>query len=623
MEYKLRMLFISVGIVFFFSNSWAQDQKVCDDLFSATCLGPNGRNKFAERNEKTKEGAVKVVRDARDKTAKELGFKDFDEALKSRLKEAGFELKNPPDEKTWKLLKGEIESDGSYDSNEAKRLYVSAELCDKDVDELKKISYYGITDLNELKKVQDQVDNFWNKYNGKATKIHSNDIPDFISNYIGDKCKRLKNDPDHYKPEENPEAAKVCGNIEQLRREAVRIFRLEGTPEYQVESEKFIRENLIPDLSYHSPPSASTTTNPPPEKSEVDKARDQIQKTLNRTYSYCYSYSEAIKKSAKKVAEDFMKEINTSKTTVESVIGAFYTDENKKKANEMFVTAKTDIQDMITKFVKDPQKRTEIMNGYDSLNLLWMENPPDSSYKKGPRGNLVLDDQKAVPSYVRQFSDDPLNVFADPTLSHFTTMNANYVPVLSMGRYNQKERVAMMPVFIQNMKDNPYVFQTVLAHEAGHKIGPLVSRINGYDLTPEYKELLACYKDNKSIKLEENQADETIADYISSEVMARQISKLPKEQRQSALMSSMEAFCQFDVTMTHMHTVMCKGAHPENSLRISGVYGANPNMRKAIGCEGDSPNFKSCGLKDIKLPEISNSSRATVDSDANAARGTR
>jgi hypothetical protein len=278
---------------------------------------------------------------------------------------------------------------------------------------------------------------------------------------------------------------------------------------------------------------------------------------------------------------------------------------------------------MVSKFVKDPERRTEIMNGYDSLNLLWMENPPDGAYKKGPRGNLVLDDQKATPSYVRQFSDDLLNVFSDPDMSYFTTMNANYVPVLSMGRYNQKERVAMMPVFIQNMKDNPFVFQSVLAHEAGHKIGPLVSRINGYDLAPEYKDLLVCYKDNKSIKLEENQADETIADYISSEVMARQISKLPKEQKLPAFMSSMEAFCQFDAKMTNMNTAMCKEAHPENSLRISGIYGANPNMRKAIGCEGDSPNFKSCGLKDIKLPEAVKSTGARVDSDSSAARGTR
>jgi ElaB/YqjD/DUF883 family membrane-anchored ribosome-binding protein len=343
MGYKRRLFFISIGIISFFNYSQAQDQKVCDDLFSATCLGSNGRSKFAEKNEKIRENAAKVVRDARDRTAKELGFKDFDDALKSRLKDAGFDIKNPPDEKTWKLLKGEIESDGSYDSNEAKKLYVSAESCDKDVEELKKISYYSITDLNELKKIQGQIDNFSNKYNAKAVKIYANDIPDFISTYIGDKCKRLKNEPDHYKAEENPQAAKACGNMEQLRREAVRIFRLEGTPEYQVESEKFIRENLISDLSYYMPPYAPSPAGPTPEKTEVEKAKDQIQKTLSRTYTYCYSYSDAIKKSAKKVAQDFMKEINTSKTTVESVIGAFYTDENKKKANQMFVIAKTDI----------------------------------------------------------------------------------------------------------------------------------------------------------------------------------------------------------------------------------------------------------------------------------------
>ena len=42
--------------------------------------------------------------------------------------------------------------------------------------------------------------------------------------------------------------------------------------------------------------------------------------------------------------------------------------------------------------------------------------------------------------------------------------------------------------------------------------------INGYDLTSEYKDLLAYYKDGKFINLQNGQEDETIANDISSVV---------------------------------------------------------------------------------------------------------
>jgi hypothetical protein len=211
-------------------------------------------------------------------------------------------------------------------------------------------------------------------------------------------------------------------------------------------------------------------------------------------------------------------------------------------------------------------------------------------------------------------------IFSGPSLSFFTQLNAFYTPQVQFGKMKMEEQVNMMPAFVYNLDKNPYAFLSVVAHEAGHKIGPMVSKINGYDLEPEYRELLNCYKDNKSIKLEEHQKDETIADYISSEVLARQIQKLPAEKRKQALMSSMEDFCIFDDYGNHNHSISCKGSHPENSLRVGGVYGANPSIRKIMGCEKDSPKFKSCGLKTsiLDLPEVGSVSSGSTNSNTDS-----
>lgn len=249
--------------------------------------------------------------------------------------------------------------------------------------------------------------------------------------------------------------------------------------------------------------------------------------------------------------------------------------------------------------MKDPKKKSKIINDYDSLKLAWMEKPPESAYSK--KGNvLVLDEAKAPPSQAQMFTIDAFFAFSDASLSFFTTINANYMPQVQLGKIRVAERVNMMPALIRLGEELPYSLLGIIAHEAGHKIGPEVAEINGYDLKGAYADLLACYKDKKSINLRKDQGDEAIADYISSEVLARQISRLPAEKRQDALITAMTDFCLFEALDSGIN---CRGVHPENSLRISGIFGANPNLRKAVGCQGDSPSFKSCGLKNISLPE--------------------
>lgn len=596
----------------------------CDDLFGASCMGADGKPKYAGISKEMPKELSKPIKEARDKTAKEMGFKDFDDAIKNKLKNAGIDLKDSPDEEAFKSLKMEGGTI-TYGGDNAKKLYSSVEQCDKEQKELQGTSYYNLTEASALNDLLKKYESFASKHRELSVKHFAKDIPNFISNNIGNKCNQLKSSStsssSSYKPEENQEIVKACENFQKIKRQAIDLYRAEGTADYDKKAEDFVRENMLPELKYSYSSATSTSgTTPAPEKTEVEKLRDKISALSSSSYSVCQNYSSVIENAGRKVVQDLMEKVSKSKTTVDGVIDSFYTEDRKKLAMSLYNTARADVQDLAKSFVKDNKKRGDILDGYDSLKLFWMEKPTDSAYTTKD-GVKVLDIEKA------SLTDMTAQIFSDPSLSFFTQVNAFYTPQAQFGKMKMEEQVNMMPAFVYNLDKNPYAFLSVVAHEAGHKIGPMVSKINGYDLEPEYRELLNCYKDNKSIKLEEQQKDETIADYISSEVLARQIQKLPAEKRKQALMSSMEDFCIFDDYGNHNHSISCKGSHPENSLRVGGVYGANPSIRKIMGCEKDSPKFKTCGLKTsiLNLPEVGSVSSGNTNSntDNKATKGVR
>lgn len=605
-------------------SSKAGETEPCDDLFGASCMGADGKPKYTGISKEMPKELSKPIKEARDKTAKEMGFKDFDDAIKAKLKNAGIDLKENPDEEAFKSLKMEGGTI-TYGGDNAKKLYSSVEQCDKDQKELQGTSYYSLTEATALNDLLKKYESFGSKYRELSIKHFAKDIPNFISNNIGNKCNQLKSSSSTstYKPEENQEIVKGCDNFQKIKRQAIELYRSEGTADYDKKAEAFVRENMLPELRYSYSSSTTSTTGgatPAPEKTEVERLRDRIGAISNSSYSVCQNYSSTVENAGRKVVQDLMEKVSKSKTTVDGVIDSFYTEDRKKTAMSLYNNARADVQDLAKGFVKDNKKRGDILDGYDSLKLFWMEKPADSAYttKDGVR---VLDIEKA------SLTDMTAQIFSDPSLSFFTQVNAFYTPQVQFGKLKMEEQVNMMPAFVYHIDKNPYAFLSVVAHEAGHKIGPMISKINGYDLEPEYRELLACYKDNKSIKLEEGQKDETIADYISSEVLARQIQKLPADKRKQALMSSMEDFCIFDDYGNHTHSVNCKGGHPENSLRVGGIYGANPSIRKIMGCEKDSPKYKTCGLKTsiLDLPEVGSINNGTTNSntDSKTTKGVR
>ena len=236
-----------------------------------------------------------------------------------------------------------------------------------------------------------------------------------------------------------------------------------------------------------------------------------------------------------------MTEISKSKTTIESLIDEFYSNEKKQVADAIYNSTRSDVQDLIHSFVKQPEKRGKILDSYEKLKLVWMKKLNKTVYRE-KFGWQILDENKLSPT---DNALGDLDIFTDPSLSFFKEPGSSYRPKITIGVLTFNPQLNIVPLFIHLLDSNPFIFLSMIAHEMSHPIGPQVSQIHGYDLKPEYRDLLSCYRGRKSIKLRTNQSDEVIADYISSEVLARQINQLPLEKRKQAMLSAMEHILYF------------------------------------------------------------------------------
>ncbi|MBO9667895.1 MAG: hypothetical protein J7501_13920, partial [Bdellovibrio sp.] len=73
------------------------DKLVCEDLFAASCLGSDGQSKYKDQEKALTAQINQSIKDARNKAAVELGFKDFNSAVKAKLKDAGIAINENPE----------------------------------------------------------------------------------------------------------------------------------------------------------------------------------------------------------------------------------------------------------------------------------------------------------------------------------------------------------------------------------------------------------------------------------------------------------------------------------------------------------------------------------------------
>lgn len=344
----------------------------------------------------------------------------------------------------------------------------------------------------------------------------------------------------------------------ELRRAAVDIYRLQGTPEY------------------------------------LGKAREltgQFRDILQRYYesapgSICNDLNQQLTAATASIIRGFTDTVSASRHTIESILGEYYTSERRARAQAIFEAARSDVKDFVAVLGADAPTRAQVLEQYDNMRIHWREAPSESEYT--PHQGLQVYDPGA-------FNPDDVYGFG---LTFFTSKNATYSPGMTIGVSEHTESIDIHPVMLLEMDENPFLLLQVMAHELGHKLGPQVSRLNGHDLSPKWEELLQCFRGAGSIRMMESQKEEVISDYIAAEVMARHLAQLPKEQRLGALAAASQYSCQAEGGLPRLNHV---GSHPDDYLRLSGIYGANPSLRRVLSCEKDSTKFKSCGLEDSLL----------------------
>lgn len=567
----------------------------CEDLFKASCMSADGQMKNKDLEKSQVERVFQDIRKARDEAAKKYGFKNAREGLLAKLKTAGIELKDPIDETVVKSLMKEPVEENIYDLG---RGMADVNRCQKEQESLSQYNYYQDNNVEALKAHLTKAKEFEATQRERIISANAQDIPGFFTRELSGKCATIKSSKDSYPEALNPEIYKTCAKLIDLKLQASKVYRAEGTPEYQQMALQFVTQNFPGDLKaapygagYPATPAPGASSRPSPTPLTEDMVlKSQIGDIRNTMGSKCYSLSGAQTEVAKKISSDYLDSLARAKPAVDHMISSVYTADRKKKIDQLFPQIRSDVQGLTRSLVKDPAKRGKILEGYDQISFHWMEKPQSNLFTNNKLGipELKVDDNTSL---------EPADTaFNDGSLTYFTTYNAFYNPKTQAGEYVMKEKVTMMPRFVALMDENPFAFMAVLAHEVGHKIGPNLSTINGHSTKSEFKDLLACYKDGKSIKMEDQQQDETISDYVSSEILAHEIKKLPVEQRKLALTSALESLCGFSNTSGNEYHFSCNGTHPFAPLRIAGVYGANPKLRKVVGCEGEAKDFKSCGM---------------------------
>lgn len=533
----------------------------CRDLFKSTCLNPDGSSKFQGKYNESVAQLKSKLKEARDLASQELGHKDFADAVKKINEKEGIDLGDLNDTQLKNLLQ---ENDpGNYD--EVKYPLV------------KKCEEQYITEVDKKQYISD-VKMKWDNYKNLQTTTDTLNLSAFISSEFA-VCDNLKT-PEKFPVEKNKEIYEKCKKLPAIRAEAISLYRKENSFSYKMQAEKFVKQNRLPILI---------------EKQEgvnLDPLEDEYMSAKLRSSEICNNLRSSLNAAAQKITSVYATDLTKSKPLVEHMIDSYYNPKTKFKALELLNYSKNSIKSLVPKITTDKVKAKNIMNGYDQITLAWLDKPKDAEYENNAKIGLMT---------LRPVDKDTelTSAFSDSRLSYFTEINAYYSQLeFEGGKVVTEDRVHMMPYFLATLddKNGKYTFLSVVAHEAGHKIGPLVSKLNGHDLKKEWKELLSCYSNAESIKMEDSQKDETIADYISSEVLSKSISELPASERRKAYMQSMYAFCVFNDADNSSRSFGTGDVHPDGVFRINGIYGSNPHLLKVIGCP-ESKEYSSCALK--------------------------
>jgi hypothetical protein len=136
------------------------------------------------------------------------------------------------------------------------------------------------------------------------------------------------------------------------------------------------------------------------------------------------------------------------------------------------------------------------------------------------------------------------------------------------------------------------------AHEISHKFDFFESRKFGYAVRSIYEGLVKCLRRSDSIHLQPDQRGETISDWPAARIVARLAKKLPQAERRPYLLKSLSTHCRAaEAESVQYSRAALIEAHPEEILRINGIFGTDPDWREILGCTENNPSpYRHCEL---------------------------
>ncbi len=411
------------------------------------------------------------------------------------------------------------------------------------------------------------------KFRTSLLEAYSRNLPGFLQIHFLRSCGEHF-DKKLYPQELNEKLYKACADFPRIKARAIDLFREEGSEQSKKEALALVTELYHPSVKK--------------DEAEADRSKRVAEE-------FCKDYGNMHVSRARGLTKKYQTEIARSEPVVNALRKRYYSERNRAVVDSMMKATRSSISSLLARVTNDAEKLARIRAEYEKVKLFWISEPPEKFWKASKiLGLRVLDQEK--------MDDDPedtssWNVFMDPDLAEFKELNASYSTAVQYGSSKSPELVNMLPGFLRQLETSPMNFLSTLGHELGHKIGPEVSRTNGHDLRPEWKELLDCYRSKESMRLQRGQEDETIADYIGSEVIADALLQLPQEQRRGALVNSLKDYCLFDDGRNAHFHVNCTRPHPEPIFRVNAIIGANPRIREVIGCSAEAKGYRACGVK--------------------------
>lgn len=308
-------------------------------------------------------------------------------------------------------------------------------------------------------------------------------------------------------------------------------------------------------------------------------------KKKNLYNSYCALLNKYFDTKLTYLKTNFYQSINTSKPFVEHINSLYFSPAQKKTYLDVYAQAKNEVRAVYKEKLEpkiDNQARKAKIDKYlDNLNLFVPKDASEMPFKKDPTLPYeTLDYDQLDP-----FEEDPYySGFQDPSLRSITEFNAYHSPFLSYGVKEQKQYVYLIPGLAKSFDDEPMSLLETAAHEIGHTFGPMISEMVGHPLEKIYPNFIECFKDPLSIGMKKDQADEAVADWFSAEVIGRLAVQAPNPL--AFLKEGMNMFCTFYRSFKSLRKEAVEESHPVDIRRINGIFLANPNIRKALGCEG-------------------------------------